>query len=107
MTKLFYPEPRERFVLSNRSKKFSKLAESQCPPALNVGSPNVYEVEITIAKCGVKKHGVLAKPVVTETDAAKVPTFLCGVLELHMQVGTPFQIIDLVSCFLPEVANFR
>jgi hypothetical protein len=91
----------------NRSKKFPKLAESQCPPAYNIGSPSCYTVEITIAKCRVKKRGVLAKPVVTETDAAKVPAFVFGHFALYMQVETPFQIVDLVCCFLLEVGNFR
>jgi hypothetical protein len=105
--KAILPRASGRICALNRSKSFPKLAESQCPLALNIGSFNVYEAEITIVKCGVKKHGVLAKPVVTKINAIKVPTFLYGVIELHMQVGTPFQIIDLVCCFLPKVANFR
>ncbi len=105
--KAVLPRALEKICALNLSNKFPKLAESQCPPALNVGSPDGYEDQIPIAICGVEKHGVLAIPVITETNTAKVPTFLFGKFELHIQVGTPYQILDLVCCFLPEVANFR
>jgi len=89
----------------NISKKFPKLAESQCPPALSVASPDVY-AEITIAVCGVEKHGVLVKPVITETDAAKFHRFLISefdLLDLLVRVAKPSR---LVCYFLLELADF-
>jgi hypothetical protein len=62
---------------------------------------------LPLPKCGVEKRGVLVNPIISETGAAKVYTFLCSEFELHIQVGTPSQLPNLVCCFLPEVGDFR
>ncbi len=89
------------------SNQLPKRAESQCPPALIADSPDDYQVEVTIAKRGVDGRGILVKPIIFETAAAEVIKFVFSEFELRMQVGTPKQIPELVSCFLLKVANFR
>jgi hypothetical protein len=90
----------------NRTKKFPKLAESQCPPALIVASPHDYAVEITIAVCGIRKHGVLVKPVITETDAAKFHRFLISEFDLLELLVRAAKRSRLVYYFLLELADF-
>ena len=90
----------------NISTIFPKLAESQCPPALIVGFPHDYAVEITIAICGIRKHGVLVKPVITETDAAKFHKFLIIEFDLLELLVRAAKRSRLVCYFLLELADF-
>jgi hypothetical protein len=67
---------------------------------LIIASPDDYELVFTITKRGVGKCRVLVKPIVFETDTAKIDTFLLSTFELLQTLGLGYY-------FLSEVAGFR
>ncbi len=91
-------------VLHPEPQQCPKLAESQCPPTLNIASPDKYAPEFTTTESGIGKCRILVNPIISETNAAIFEKFLFREFGPLPRVG-PLKQFDLHSCLILEGAN--
>jgi len=63
-------------------------------------------IEITITICGIKKHGVLVKLIITKIDIAKFYKFLISEFDLLKVLVYTTKSSCLVYYFLLKLADF-